>query len=232
MPTYFTSTRAGCTLSPKLFCAFGALNSGDTIDIVIAYTTPSTGTAFAGTFQLNATGQTFSDGGTSHGDTYNYAFSTGLKSSPNFNGGFQLHGSQIGTTGTLGKKNDQNSTVTPPSSAEALPVTIEDGITTFPGTGDNPCLTLNCVGDWTVVQVGKDSDIGPVEVTLLIYGIKGNPSLSSFAIWHDGTIINTPCSGSTLPTGSGECLTVTAQGNNFLLDVWLNHNGTLRGLNG
>jgi len=72
-------------------------------------------------------------------------------------------------------------------------------------------------------------------VKLLIYGksVKGSPSLSSFAIWHDGTLINTPCSSSTLPTTLGvECLSVSMQGTNYLLYVWLNHNGNVRGLLG
>jgi hypothetical protein len=224
-----------CVTSPNLKCNFGALNSHATIHVVIAYTTPSSGGTFSPTFGLNGTGNTPDPGGNSHGDTKTTTFQTTLNSSINFNGGFQLAGHEIGTYDVLSNSNKQ-STKIDPNGGSLLPVTVEDGITTFPGTGTDPCTTHTCYGDWGRINVANGS-LGPVKVTLRIKGIASNTDPLTIGLWHDGTIITTRCSASTLPTtGGAECVTVTksGSGNNTIFQIvaWLNHNGTLRGLNG
>ncbi len=239
--TYLDTSRGtgGCLLAPYLKCDFGALNAGAHIDVLIAYTTPSSGATFAPTFGLNGTGNTPDPGGNSHGDTKLYTFTTTLNSSANFAGGFQVNGHEITTNPNLTNSNKQSTRLTPPSTVLLGPVTVEDGIVTFPGGFTNPCLSHSCYGDWAKVTVRDTSSnlVGPVKVTLNIKGIASNTDPLTIGLWHDGTIIMTRCSSSTLPTtGGAECVTVTKSGNGsntiFQIVAWLNHNGTLRGLNG
>jgi hypothetical protein len=238
-PTYFFNSRGTvCQLSPSLFCSFGALNAGADINVVIAYATPTTGSVFEVTFQLNSNGATFSDrGNNSHGDSLNSTpglFATALNSNKNFAGRFDLDGTDVATDQDLSKKNPQASTVTPPASN--IGVSVEDGLATFGGTGTDPCGTsgvLQCIGDWARLNVDNGSS-GPVKVTLLLYGpsVTNAANTGNIKLWHEGSSpnpITTVCSATTLPTGSGECITVTKVGNNFKIVGWLNHNGYVRG---
>jgi hypothetical protein len=230
---YHDSVGTTCQLTPTLKCAYGALNAGASILVTVAY---QVGTSnFNVTFNLDTTGTPSTDGHHSHGDSVPQSFTTSVNSGKDFAGGFQLDGGTFTTNDTLGRKNDQSTSVH--SDLRTTPVNVTDGITTFPGTGADPCATLSCVGDWTQVQVGTGSE-GPIEVKILIYGqsVKGNPALSSFGLWHEGSTPNPITVRCTDPTsinaGNQECITVSMQGNNYLIDAWLIHNGTLRGLNG
>jgi hypothetical protein len=230
VPSYFSNSRGTvCQLSPTLFCSFGALNAGDSINVLVAYKTPSSGSSFSVTFQINGTGVSFKDPGTSHGDTLSDPFTTTLSSSADFAGGFQISdGTTYTDNGTLSKKNDQQSSAT--SRTLLVPVTIQDGLSSPPDGATDPCGTLSCIGDWTSLHVGNGNQ-GPVMVTLVLYGksVPNGANVGNIGLWHDGTVISTPCSSSTLPTGTGECITVTMVGSNFKIVAWLNHNGGLHG---
>jgi len=237
----YLSTSRGtnvCVTSPSLKCSFGALNVGQTIHVLIAYTTPSTAGTYNTHFYLNGTGNTGSDGGTSHGDSLPLDLSTIVSGNPNFAGGFQVNGVAVQTDPTLTTSNKQSTKLTPPSTQLLGPVTVEDGIADFPGGFTNPCLTHACFGDWASLTARDSLDqlAGPIRVELNIKGIASNTDPLSIGLWHDGTIIMTRCSTSTLPTGTGECVTVTKIGNGanaiFQIVGWLNHNGTIRGLFG
>jgi hypothetical protein len=235
VPTYFHNSRnTVCQLSPTLFCDFGALTAGAQIDVVVAYATPATGAAtYAPTFQVNGTGVSFTDQNHSHGDTLSTTITTTLNANGNFAGGFQIaDGTTYTNNNSLSKKNDQGSSAT--SSQLLVPVTIEDGLTTFPGTGTDPCGTLRCIGDWTDLHVGNGS-VGPVKVTLVLYGpsVPGQATVDNIGLWHDGSTpnpITLRCSDvSSIPNGgTAECVTVTKVGNNFQVVAWLLHNGGLR----
>jgi hypothetical protein len=235
-PSYFSNSRnTVCQQSPTLLCAFGALNAGDHIDVVIAYTTPTVGSTFAPIFQINGTGVSFTDANHSHGDTKSTTITTSLNANAHFAGGFQIaDGTTYTTTPTLGRKSPQSSAA---SSSELLvPVTIEDGLTTFPGTGTDPCTTLNCLGDWASIHVGNGNQ-GPVKVTLVLFGksVPNGATVDNIGFWHEGSLTNPitlPCSdASSIPSGgSNECVTVTLLGNgNYQIVAWLVHNGGGRG---
>ena len=229
-------TTAVCQTSPTLRCSFGALNSLQKIHVLIAYTTPSSGSTFDPSLYLNATGVASDQGNNSHGDSKALTgVTTTLNSDPNFAGAFQLTGQEIGTDPTLTTSNKQSTKLSPPASATLLPVTVQDGITTFPGTGTDPCTSHTCFGDWAKLNAANGS-VGPVKVTINIKGMPSNTDPLTIGLWHDGTIIMTRCSSSTLPTGTGECVTVTKSGNGsntiFQIVGWLNHNGNVRGLLG
>jgi hypothetical protein len=238
-PTYFANSRNTiCQQSPNLFCSFGALNAGDTIDVTVAYATPTTGSAFNVIFQLNSNGASFNDkGGNSHGDTLSSPKqTTALNADKNFAGAFSLDLTDVSTNADLSKKNPQASTVTPPVSK--IPVTVQDGLVTYGGTGVDPCGSsgvLQCIGDWARLTV-SDGTIGPVKVTIMLYGpsVTNAANTGNIKLFHEGSDpnpIQTACGPLTLPatlTGP-ECITVTKVGNNFKIVGWLNHNGYVRG---
>lgn len=224
---YASTTQGSCVLSP-FQCSFGALNAGGSITVIVAFTTPTSGTSFSVVFQLNTSGATFSDkGGNSHGDTFNVTGTTTLNGSPDFTGGFTITGADTLTTSTnLSKKNPQSSRVTAPI---LLGVTLAEG-STFPGTGTDPCSTtsLTCVGQWDNLHVGSGTQ-GPIKLVLTILGstVPGNTSLSDFEVWHEGDgWITTTCDAAT-PPGNMPCISVSEVGNNFQIVVWLEHNGAL-----
>jgi hypothetical protein len=237
-PTFFVNSRGTvCQQSPTLFCSFGALNSGASIDVTVAYATPSSGGAFDVTFQLNSNGATFSDrGGNSHGDSLNSPkLTTALNAGTNFNGRFALDTSDVSTDPNLSKQNPQSSKVTPPVSK--IPVTVEDGLVTYGGAGTDPCGTTglaHCIGDWARLNVDNGA-AGPVKVTILLYGasVPKGATTSNIKLFHEGSSpnpITTACGASTLPTAGGaECITVTKVGKNFQIVAWLDHNGYVRG---
>jgi hypothetical protein len=236
-PSYLATSRgtAVCQTSPTLFCSFGALNSGGAIDVTVAYTTPTTGNSYSATFQINSTGVSFQDAHHSHGDTLTDPFSTTLSSDADFAGGFQIADGTTYTDNTaLGKKNIQSSAAT--SKTLAVPVTIQDNLPGFPGTGTDPCTTLHCIGDWTSVRVGNGSQ-GPVKVTLVLYGksVPNQATVNNIGLWHEGSTpnpITLRCSdASSIPNGgANECVTVTLVGGNYQIVAWLLHNGGGRGI--
>jgi hypothetical protein len=230
-----TLVRQGdCPTDAQLKCTLGALNSGQTASFLIAYTVGSSN--FSVDFQANTTGSIQAPNGHNHGDALEWTATTSVSSSKDFAGGFQLNGSTFMNDQSVGRQNVQGSSVH--YGGGLTPVSIQDGFTSYPDGGTDPCDSLTCVGDWTVVHVGGGSD-GPVELQLLIYGksIKGTYSLSSFQVWHDGStpnLISLSCDDPTslASGGSKECVKATTQGANILLDVWLLHNGNVRGLLG
>lgn len=231
-PTYFSSgaTPANCSISPVLKCALGALNAGNSISFLVAYKTPTSGSSFVNTFQFNTTGVSFSDGGTSHGDTLDVPFTTTLSANKNFAGRFTLDTTDLSTDASLSKRNLQASAVTPPSTL--IPVTIEDGLSTFPGVGTDPCTNLNlnltCIGDWAKLNVNDGATYpSGIKVVITLYGpsVPSGATVSTIKLWHEGSgLITARCSSAQGP----ECITVTKIGNNFQIVAYLLHNGGLR----
>ena len=235
-----TLVREGsCPTDVALKCTIGAVNATQTVSFLIAY---AVGTSnFSVIFQANTTGSIINPNGHNHGDALNWSATTSVSSSQNFAGGFQLTGTQIGTTGNLSKKNDQKSFVTPKDGSTLLPVTIEDALASDPNAPADLCSANTCIGDWTQVRVGDGSDAtGPISVTLLLYGpsVPNGATVDNINLWHEGSspeIISLPCTDSSAiphqPGNTGnECITVTKIGSNFQIVAWLHHNGGLKGI--
>jgi hypothetical protein len=232
-PVYFDSSRgtSPCTLSPELRCSFGALASGATINVVIAYTVGTTD--FSGRFQLDSTGDP-AGGNNSHGDSFlSPVTTTTVSSSPDFDGGFTTTtGQLLQTNQTLGSGNKQATGLVSPSSL--IPATIEDGITT-----NVPCTIGQCarlIGEWSKLSVKGGETFGSAfKVTLNVWSgsVPKGANTSNIFLLHtrdDGTTyaITTACNSATAPTNA-ECITVTKVGNNFRIVAWLFSNGNLRG---
>jgi len=232
-PEYLSTGRgtALCVVSPDLRCAFGALNAGATIDVVIAYRVGTTD--FSDTFKLDSTGDP-AGGNNSHGDSYfSESVTTTVSSSPNFDGGFTTTAAQLlQTNQTLGNGNKQATSLVSPSAL--IPATIEDGFTT-----PVPCTIGQCarqIGEWSKLSVkGGASFTSPFKVTLNIWSgsVPKGATTGNIFLLHtrdNGTTyaITTACDSATPPTNA-ECITVTKVGNNFRIVAWLFSNGNLRG---
>jgi hypothetical protein len=229
---YFSSSRgtAGCTLSPDLRCAFGALNAGAFIDVVVAYRVGTTD--FSDTFKLDSTGDP-SGGNNSHGDSFLKSVTTNVSTNPNFDGGFTTAAAQLlQTNQALGRSNKQASSLVSPDTL--IPATIEDGI-----TNGVPCTIGQCahlIGEWTNLSVnGGATYPNAFQVTLMVWGgaVPGGVSEGDIFLLHtrdNGTTyaITTVCDSVTAPTNA-ECIKVTKVGQNFKIVAWLFSNGNLRG---
>lgn len=237
-PTYLASTRAGCQTTPVLYCAFGALNSGDVIDITIAYTTPTTGSTSSVTFQLNATGVTFSDkGGNSRGDTLNLPMTTALNGGKDFAGGFNLvGGSTFANNPDLGRRNIQSGAVTLPLGAVNIPVTLEDGLPNDAFDCSAVVACSNAFGQWTALNVNKGATYPDgIKLVLTILGreVPNSATVDTIDLIHvldDDTayVISARCAGDGLLNGTTECIKVTRVGNNYQIVAWLLSNGGTR----
>jgi hypothetical protein len=246
VPVYLAGDRVGlCQTDPYLYCPFGALNADTQITVTIAYKTLNDGSpTFPVTFQLNSTGNTFSDNknnntGNSHGDTKELTLTTTLNGGKNFDGGFNTDGSVVTNVTDLGKKNIQSGAITPPAGALNKPVTVEDGLpenTFICPTTNTDCA--NKFGEWTRLNVDKGNPFSAgFKVVLTIWGpaVPSGATVDTIDLIHvldDGSIerIDTRCSTATLPTVANvECITVTKVGKNFQIVAWLTRNGGARG---
>jgi hypothetical protein len=237
---FVSATRAGCVTSPELYCNFGALNAGQSIDVVVAYKTPTTAGNFPITFQLNANGSTFSDGrNKSRGDTLNLPFDGGTNNPPvtvvsgssDFSGGYALDGaSSFETSTSLTKNNPQSTSATTPTSNTTVMVLETSGYTggTDPLCGGN----VTCIGQWTTLTAPAASPTNPIKVVLTILkkGLPGSIGPDDLSVYHDGDgIISTHCASAN-DSASAPCIYPTEVGGNLQIVVWLDHNGGLRGI--
>ena len=230
-----------CVKTPVLFCSFGALNSGDSINVLVVHTAPAASGDFAVTFQLNGSGNTFSDGkGRSHGDTLNLPFDgktgnppvTKVSTSSEFDGGYVVTaGASFSTGGSLTRQNPQTSSVVAPIGLAA--VTIQDSAN-YSGTGD-PCATsgITCIGQWANVTAPTTTG-NKIKLTLLIrgQGLPGSVGPEDIVVFHDGDgvigdVAAERCASAT-DSASAPCVFVTKD-TNFHVVVWLLHNGNARG---
>lgn len=234
--------RNACVKAPVLYCDFGALAAGASINVLVVHTAPSTAGGFPINFQLNGSGATYSDGdkGRSHGDTKNLSFDgkagnppvTMVSTNSEFDGGFAVEaGVEYSTGSTVTKQNPQSSSVAAPISLSATTIQDLSGY----GTGD-PCGTngFDCIGQWTRVNAPTAGG-AKIKVTLLIrgQGLPGNVGPEDIVVYHDsdgiiGNVATERCASAT-DSASAPCVFVTEVGDNFLVVVWLTHNGNLRG---
>jgi hypothetical protein len=238
-----------------LVCNFGSLNSLATVSVTVAYKAPATATANCSApfsanfvystdcfhFKVFGNGSTLSDGGTSHGDSLFLLAHVTLNSTADFDGGFDLNGAPAADITSLGRGNVQSTSVTPPTGANNIAVTVEDGTGTalacknpssLPQFGECSKINVNGGHDYS-----QDQTQTPFKVVITIYGgaVPGGVSVSDIYVVHtnevDGstTTIGTGglrCSSATSPTLSEiPCIVVTKVGNNFQIVLWLLQNG-------
>jgi hypothetical protein len=230
-PAYITTSQGTCAAagSGPLACTFGALKAKKSVTVTVAYTTPFADTGDPGdpVFEGNSNGLTFSDGGTSHGDTLTDPNETGtiISSSPDFAGGFSLNDVAVGTADNLSNSNRQSTSVEPPASN--LIVTAQDG----------PSVTFTCkkictkaFGEWSAINVGNGQTFGTFfPITLLLRASDAPSSLSQIKLAHvldDGTTVQLDQCTTTLQN----CIVVTPLGTKVQIKAYVNQNGGIRGI--
>jgi hypothetical protein len=241
-PSYVgTPSQGTCNAAASglLRCAFGTLTAHHSATVTVAYGVGSS--AFNITFAGSTTGNTPTDGGSSHGD-FLYATpkitTVGVSNSQNFGGGFSLTTGLV-ANGALGGGNTQQTSVKPPKSA--IIATVEDGLvdTTFSCTGQTECG--NRFGQWSRVNVDNGHNYSTetpraFSVTLKLSGsiVPSGATTSTIDVIHvpdtgSPYTISTRCDSTTPIPGNVECITVTKSGNVFTIVVWLFSNGGLHG---
>jgi hypothetical protein len=223
-----------------LSCDFGSLVAGARVSLRLAFPVPATAGTYSFNFTLTGNGNTPSDtGGTSHGDTKKGLATVNVSADPDFAGGFVLDSDTFSTLESLTRQNPQAATLT--TTQDLQPATVEEG-NTFSGAGDL-CSTVNCIGQWTTISAPNSGVEDPISGSLLIYGkgIPGSVGPEDIVLYHlGGTELERGDDGiigdeaeeicdSASDSASAPCIFVTEVGQNFRIDFWLVHNGTLRG---
>jgi Domain of unknown function DUF11 len=163
---YVTTTQGTCApVGQPLDCSFGALTPVNSVTVIVAYTTPTSGSSFSVEFQGNTSGETFKDGlkGRSHGDTLlpdPVVTTTALNSGKNFAGFFSTAtGNGIFNTAIGGNNKQQAGLQNVPPGVIG---TVLDGPDATGTCVSVPAEGINCSlnnGEWTEVTVG-DGTIG------------------------------------------------------------------------
>jgi hypothetical protein len=228
-PAYVVTSQGSCPDTGPLACTLGALGAKHTVTVVVAYAGPVSGTDDQGdpVFQANSNGLTYSDGGTSHGDTLTDPNETGtlISNDPDFAGGFSLSGLAVSTDSDLSDANRQATSVDPPASD--IVVTAEDG----------PSVSFTCkricskaFGEWSAVNVGNGQKFDTFfPVTLLLRASDAPNNLSQIKLAHvldNGTTVELDQCTTTL----ANCIVVTPAGTNVKITAYLDQNGGIRGI--
>ena len=249
--TYTGQTGSGfCSLanSGPLTCSFGSLVAGATVSVTVGFLTPTTGagctpassSAYCFNFKAFGNGSTTSDGGTSHGDALILPTRVTLNANANFAGGFDLDGSPVANTGTLGRSNVQNTAVDPPTTSTPIAVTVEDGPGAVSACQAVP-IGVPVIGECSKVNVNYSDPYPAFKVVITIdgSGVPGGVSTSDFYLVQtsdDGLTTSTvgengvrcTFTGTSQTPTNAPCITVTKIGNNYQVIAWLLHNGGLR----
>lgn len=174
VPDFLQSTRSGCsTSSGDLLCSFGALTPDDPpIVLTVAYLTPSTGSSYSYSGQLNSTGSTFSDAkGRSRGDALSVSVTTTLSSGRHSAGGFLITADQevdvANDTNLHPSKNRQSTELL--SLGGGLGAFVQDGPGVSANCGDF-CLS-SYYGEWSRIIVDAGHVQGqPFAVRVTVIG--------------------------------------------------------------
>jgi hypothetical protein len=226
-----TSCNAGA--DAPLSCDLGALNAGASVTIELVLKAGSSSLSF--NFTADGNGNTPSDsGGTSHGDSLLGPAKITVSGNADYAGGFVLDSTDtFSTDDGLSKRNPQSSTAG--THDTGIAVTLSEG-SSYPGGTDPICNDhhTTCIGQWLDLHVGN-SDAHPIKVVLLIYGkgLPGSLTADDINVWHDGDglIGDDPGERCSSATASSEapCIWVEPAGQNWLVILYLTHNGGIRG---
>jgi hypothetical protein len=232
VPTVYVSTSQG-TCAPvgqPLDCAFGALSPVNSVRVIVAYTTPTSGSSFPVEFQGNATGDTFKDGikGRSHGDTLlpdPVVTSTALNNGKNFAGSFSIEdGTSIANNGSLTGNNKQSAALE--NIPAGVPASVEDGPGTTGECTNDAEEGIDCSqfdGEWAVVNVAGGANINGGFLVIMKY--RNNTSdptafFHSFGPGDDQQILIPECA----ETQVAPCY--TWDGASDTATIITNHNGS------
>jgi hypothetical protein len=234
----------GCNSTGLLVCSLGALKSGKSVTRTIVYRMPSGGGSVDFNFEANTTGVSGSDGGTSHGDTLKKSGHIGLDGSADYNGGFILDGSDLGT----GSAGGQSTLLTPPDSNIGVTIREVSGTT-------SPCSSGTPIGQLVLLNVSDGTVYSSPFKTVLTIATSGLPdelTLGQVKLCHkydDGTAkFLVKCNADAAPTNHVACFWPRWGGSaivehesheaaggdaddwtSLVIDMWDFQNGSIRG---
>ena len=244
------SSGGSCTAAntTQLMCEFGTLQVGGSATVTVAYQAPAAGagygcdpassTHWCFNFRAFGNGNTDADGGTSHGDYLLIGTDVFLNGSSNFAGGFFTSRSAgLETNPTLGRSNQQATSVTLPGTITNTGFTVEDG-----SGAALDCKTpsgAHVFGECSAVDVAEGNlfTTGLIKITIMIYGaaVPGGVALDDIYVIHtkdDGTTENlATCTftGTSTTPNNAPCFKVTKVGGNYKIEIWTPQNGGYRG---
>ena len=231
-PTVYVSTPTQGSCAPvgqPLNCSFGALTPVNSVTVVVAYTTPTSGSSFAVEFQGNTSGETFKDiKGRSHGDTLQsnpVVTTTALNSGKNFAGFFSTAGVDgVANNGQLNGQNKQQTSLDglPPG----VPGSVEDGPTTTGQCFNDPEEGIDCSqfsGEWAIVNVAGGNNVTGGFFVIMKYQNSSDPTafFHSFGPADDQQILILACGA----TPVAPCF--TWDGASDTATILTNHNGSM-----
>ena len=233
---YFSATKNGanaarfCTVGTvTTTCIFKSVRTNDRFVITSAYATSAA--AVTANFEWSTTGSTGSDGGTSHGDTWDDIIRTAtLSSDANYGGGFSIvSGSSIGNSQAISASNRQATKLA--NLPAGVLGTVLDG-----DTATGSCVsdeTVDCaalIGEWSEVNVGDGQPFSSA-FTIVITYYSGTPRgfvhsyLDANGDLQQETIGACPKKN---PAAAAPCFSWSSRDNQAT--IYTLHNGSWRGL--
>lgn len=232
---YFSATKNGanvarnCTVGAALTtCVFKTVRTDDIFVVTSAYSTSAA--EVTANFVWSTTGSTGSDGGTSHGDTWDDITRTAtLSADPNYGGGFS-----VASGGSIANGQAVTATNRQATKLGGLPAgvlaTVLDGAGATGSCVSN--ATIDCTtlfGEWSEVNVGDGQTFGSA-FTIVITYYSGTPRgfvhsyLDANGDLQQETVGSCPKKN---PAAAAPCFTWSAKTNQATIYTF--HNGSWKG---
>jgi hypothetical protein len=232
---YFTATKNGanvaksCTVGAiTTTCVFKTIRTDDTFVVTAAYSTSAA--AVTANFEWSTTGSTGSDGGTSHGDTWDDSIQTAtLNTDPDYAGGFSAtSGTTIANGQAVSATNRQATKLA--NLPAGVPATVLDGPNASGSCTSN--ATVNCldlVGEWSEVSVA-DNHVFGTPFTIVITFYAGTPKVFVHSYLDENGVAQQETVGTCPkknPGSAAPCFTWNNQANQAT--IYTLHNGSWKG---
>lgn len=228
LTAYLVKSQGKCDpVGQKLSCALGAIRSGRSASVTVAYTMSTTPGVLQVAFEANTTGVAGDAPGSSHGDSLVGIGTTTIDGSSDFGGRFVTTGNQaVGNATSLSANNQQSTSVVSPK--VGIGVTVRDG-------ARDAAFCPTCWSETSEIHIGDGTGFYPAgfKVVMTIYkdlaqNVKG--------VYHEFDQprgdINNPIVGETIETKCPRrgtlipCFSTTnLPGGHTEVTVWLNENG-------
>ena len=234
---YVAATKNGvavanaCGSTLPISCTFKTVRTNDHLAVTVAYTriaSPATGDGV-----WSSTGAPTSDGGTSHGDTWQDpngpATATFDPNAPDYGGGFSTTaGASIEDFQVVSKTNPQATRLA--NLPAGVAGTVADGNSANQNQSCGPFDCTNAIGEWSDIHVGDGQTFTTAfQIVITIY--QGTPKsfVHSYVDSNGVTQFEQifPCPKKNL-TAAIPCFTWTANLNQATIYTY--HNGSVRGL--
>ena len=221
------STPRACSQALPVTCVWRNVRPGDHVVVTAGYTVVAGGTAVTGDGIWSTTGQATSDGGTSHGDTWQDTPKTStLSTDANFGGGFSATSGTVIANGQAVSATNRQATKVGGLPAGVL-ATVLDGTTTNADCGPIDCSTA--FGEWSEVTVGDGQTFGTAFQIVITY-YQGTPKgfVHRYGSAPDYSYELVGACPKRNPASAAPCFTWSAKLNQAT--IYTLHNGSWRGL--